>query len=151
MTLWETIHPEPGDFLILKSSSLRPFLPGTPPPSNQPHFSSCGKIYLGASAVRQHTHFTQTPHLTRIYHFYLSKSNPCHLLQNHQVVKPSTPSCKVHVHHMEPTTCNPFYTANKTNGSHKLNNSENTETPPPPRVQRNIAHRSSTLKCLNLP
>ena len=101
--------------------------------------------------MRQHTHFNQTPHLTRIYHFYLSKSNPCHLLQNHQVVKPSTPSCKVHVHHMEPTTCNPFYTANKTNGSHKLNNSENTETPPPPRVQRNIAHRSSTLKCLNLP
>ena len=28
MTLWKTIHPEPGDFLILKSSSLRPFLPG---------------------------------------------------------------------------------------------------------------------------
>ena len=81
----------------------------------------------------------------------ISKSNPCHLLQNHQVVKPSTPSSKVHVHHMEPTACNPFYTANKTNGSHKLNNSENTETPPPPRVQRTIAHRSSTLRCLNLP
>ena len=119
MTLWETIHPEPRRFpRPHKSSPLRPFLPDTPPPSNQPHFPSRGKIYLGASAVRQHTHFNQTPHLTRIYHFYLSKSNPCHLLQNHQVVKTSTPSSNVHVHHMVPTACNPFYTANKTNGSH---------------------------------